>query len=933
MVANWSDRTLPTHATQNRRFQGVHAGAAWEHAIELANLTDKDLWLCVPDLATDDYVRQLATLLRDTLEPDRKIYLEWSNETWNMTFAQACQNLNAAVAEVNAGGSTLNFDGSTSQAVWAWRRVGRRIAQVSAILRSVFGDAAMMTRVRPVLAMQSSNPVTVRLPLEYIDRFFGAPCRSLFDIAEAPYFTLSAATSEGAGPLRGARLGARSEGGPLRGRGPLPRAREERMTTSCPKCGEPLPVGGAVGGVCPRCAVDFLLESDAETRSRATAEEDLLRTGQLGPYRLLSKLGQGGMGVVYLAEQTSLRRRVALKLLPAALAEDAEFASRFQREAQAMAALSHPNIVSIYDAGIAGDRFYYAMELVEGTSLRGLLTARKLDPAAVLGMVAQLCDALAYALAKGVIHRDVKPENILVDAAGRVKLADFGLARLTMEATQRMPALTGTLEILGTPRYMAPEQMERPKEVDHRADLYSLGVVIYEMLTGEAPSDVYIPPSRKAPVDARWDAIVRKALSESPDRRYGSAAELKEETSRCTLRRPPSPRVLSTPPRSPAGRMGLPAAAIALLVIAVVLLARGWKPGAQHVASMPTPAAPTMTIPPPDEPVPAPPTTPDPGRTPDVIASAPPDPAIPHPATPTDPTPVTPDPAPVTPDPAPVVPDPTPVAPDPAPRPDDLIALDDEFKDKKSLASWTRLSVAERLPADRFDRLEVDASGSLVMVPNPNVWYGEYRGAFLYKTIEGDFAITTRVQVSGRDGKGTPDTIGSVAGILIRAPRGAGHAAGEEFVFHGLGRMEAQGTCLFGVQTLPTAKPWSERAAVDAPEAELQVARLGTRLYLLAKGTEGRWRVQWKLRDAALPKTLQVGLAACTDWATVQRLTPKAYESRIVIDGHPDLLARVDWVHFRRPRVPAGTALPLDAPGAIPDADLLGFLGGAASGE
>lgn len=195
MVSNWSDRTLPTYATQNRKFQGVTAGASWDHAIELANLLDKDLWVCVPDLATDDYVRQFATLLRDTLEPDRKIYVEWSNEVWNMTFAQACRNKDAAVAEVNAGGSNLNFDGSTNQGVWALRRVGRRIVQISGIFRSVFGDAAMMTRVRPVLAMLSASPVTVQLPLEYIDRFYGAPCRSLYGIAEAPYFTLSPGAS------------------------------------------------------------------------------------------------------------------------------------------------------------------------------------------------------------------------------------------------------------------------------------------------------------------------------------------------------------------------------------------------------------------------------------------------------------------------------------------------------------------------------------------------------------------------------------------------------------------------------------------------------------------------------------------------------------------------------------------------------------------
>jgi hypothetical protein len=182
---NWSDRTLPTSATQ----QGP-AGAAWEYAIELANLTGKDPWINIPDQATNHYVRQLATLFRDNLAPDRKLYVEWSNEVWNDIFDQTRRNYDATNAEIATGRSNLNYDGETNQVYLAWRRTARRGKEVSDIFRSVFGDAAMMTRVRPVLAGHLGRPVAIIQGLEFIANVFGPPSRYFYAIAPALYFDI-----------------------------------------------------------------------------------------------------------------------------------------------------------------------------------------------------------------------------------------------------------------------------------------------------------------------------------------------------------------------------------------------------------------------------------------------------------------------------------------------------------------------------------------------------------------------------------------------------------------------------------------------------------------------------------------------------------------------------------------------------------------------
>jgi predicted Ser/Thr protein kinase len=259
---------------------------------------------------------------------------------------------------------------------------------------------------------------------------------------------------------------------------------------------------------------------------------------------ILELLGQGGMGAVYKARQRRLDRLVALKILPPDVAALPAFAERFTREAKTLARLNHPQIVTLYDFGETGGLYYFLMEYLSGMNLRRLLETGKLEPPQALAIVPQICEALQYAHEAGVVHRDIKPENILLDQKGRVKIADFGLAKLMSPddtpAGRAAFALTGSHQVMGTPHYMAPEQMERPQGVDHRADIYSLGVVFYEMLTGELPLGRFAPPSRRVELDVRVDDVVLRSLEKEPDRRYQHAYDVKsdvEHISRVDLER------------------------------------------------------------------------------------------------------------------------------------------------------------------------------------------------------------------------------------------------------------------------------------------------------------------------------------------------------------------------------------------------------------
>lgn len=243
---------------------------------------------------------------------------------------------------------------------------------------------------------------------------------------------------------------------------------------------------------------------------------------------IVELLGEGGMGMVFKARQTSLQRDVAVKVIRTDHQHREAFENRFAREARALASLNHPNIVTVHDFGKTADYFFLIMEFVDGINLRDLLSGQRISPREALEIIPQICDALQYAHDQGVVHRDIKPENILVDRNGRVKIADYGLAKLVNERGTSA-SLTQTHHVMGTPHYMAPEQVEKPLSVDHRADIYSLGVVIYEMLTGELPLGRFDLPSEKNGWDKRVDEIVIHTLEKEPARRYQKASEVKTD--------------------------------------------------------------------------------------------------------------------------------------------------------------------------------------------------------------------------------------------------------------------------------------------------------------------------------------------------------------------------------------------------------------------
>lgn len=363
----------------------------------------------------------------------------------------------------------------------------------------------------------------------------------------------------------------------------------------CPKCGTALKPD-APEGLCPACLLQqgIATEGGAPPGTAAFTPPSLAELAKLFPQlEILETIGQGGMGAVYKARQPSLDRFVALKILAPRTGGDLDFSGRFSREARALARLSHPNIVAVHDFGTVeqapldasasssektGEKpdtarprllHYFIMEFVDGPNLRQVEQAGKLSPREALQIIPQICAALQFAHDEGIVHRDIKPENVLLDKKGRVKIADFGLAKiLGQEADLR---LTGARDVMGTPHYMAPEQVEKPQEVDHRADIYSLGVVFYEMLTGELPLGKFDPPSHRVQIDVRLDDVVMRSLSKSPERRYQNVSEIRTDVE--TIAQAPS--AIGAQPGAPASAGSLNIGDYELNIRHCI--ARGWK--------------------------------------------------------------------------------------------------------------------------------------------------------------------------------------------------------------------------------------------------------------------------------------------------------------------------------------------------------------------
>lgn len=312
-------------------------------------------------------------------------------------------------------------------------------------------------------------------------------------------------------------------------------------------------------GLCPRC----LLSRVVDLRRNVQAQLDRVRpwpdppspetlNAALPQLDVLELMASGGMGLVYRARQKNLDREVALKILPVDAHDDPALPARFVSEAQILASLHHPNIVMALEAGQVDGWLYLVMELVAGPNLREVLKCQgALKPRAAMTIALQLCDALAYAHDRQVIHRDIKPENILLDSAGTpagaplgdmlaqgglARLADFGLAKL-LSRSARDVALTAPHEYLGTADYIAPECRRGNQVADASADIYALGVVLYEMLTGQIPAGHFAPPSRLSGVYRRVDAIVLRCLAAEPGGRYPSVVLLRRDLAQAMHRR------------------------------------------------------------------------------------------------------------------------------------------------------------------------------------------------------------------------------------------------------------------------------------------------------------------------------------------------------------------------------------------------------------
>jgi len=297
----------------------------------------------------------------------------------------------------------------------------------------------------------------------------------------------------------------------------------------CSECGQEVDLAEVMSGTGDLTGV-------ADEVGLTDGDPLLGRTLAGGRYRIDSLLGAGGMGRVYLGTQLNLARRVAIKILSEELTADGHFARRFQREAGVLASLDHNHIVTVHDLGVEDDLHYIVMAYVSGPrgeplTLRDVMDAGPLEEDLALRVVSQVCSALRYAHDRGIIHRDIKPANILLDEDGNTKLADFGIARIAGSGLPEM-TLTTPGTVMGTLKYMAPEQKADATKADARSDLYSLGAVFYEMLTGHAPDGRFdLPSELRESLDPRVDRIVDRSLKSAVENRYQDASEMARDIS------------------------------------------------------------------------------------------------------------------------------------------------------------------------------------------------------------------------------------------------------------------------------------------------------------------------------------------------------------------------------------------------------------------
>src|SRR5215831_17955115 len=310
----------------------------------------------------------------------------------------------------------------------------------------------------------------------------------------------------------------------------------------CPNCGCALLADDAEG-LCTKCLVGALLDTGPLVGALQLAVGKSVLPRAFGPYELLEEVAHGGMGIVYRARQTQVSRVVAVKLMAAGQFAAPDFVKRFRTEAEAAASLDHPNIVPIYEVGECEGQPFFSMKFVEGGSLAARISNEKFQIAQheAAALVAKLARAVHYAHQRGILHRDIKPGNVLLDAQGEPQLTDFGLAKLV----ERDSTFTRTMAMLGTPSYMSPEQARgEAKQLTTAVDVYGLGAVFYELLTGQPPfaggttmetvrqvleKEPRRPSALKAGTDRDLETICLKCLEKDPARRYGSAEGLAED--------------------------------------------------------------------------------------------------------------------------------------------------------------------------------------------------------------------------------------------------------------------------------------------------------------------------------------------------------------------------------------------------------------------